>query len=59
MDITLNDAARSRWFLTAPELTRLSLEIRTLAGVATTARKHHQLFPSVVYSKLIIIIIKE
>lgn len=47
--ITLNDAARSRWFLITPELTRLSQEIRNLAGVETAARKHHHdLSPTVV-----------
>lgn len=44
--ITLNEAARSRFFLVAPELSRLAQEAKDLVNIRTeTATQHHESSP--------------
>jgi len=46
--ITQNASARERFFLTAPELSRLAEESQVMAGSSTTTRQeHHDLSPAV------------
>lgn len=48
LGITLNPAARDRFFLTAPELARLSEEVHVMAGlIIEQERKHHDLSPTI------------
>ncbi len=48
MGITQNASAWERFFLTAPELSRLAEEAHVMAGTPTATRKeHHDLSPAV------------
>jgi len=48
--ITQNASARERFFLTAPELSRLAEEVQMMAGSpTTTGQEHHDLSLAVWY----------
>lgn len=48
--LTQQPAALARWFLIAPELSRLAAEAETLVGIQThSSRHHHDLSTAVIY----------
>ena len=48
--LTQQPTALARWFLIAPELSRLAAEAETLVGIQThSSRHHHDLSTAVIY----------
>lgn len=43
VEITLNESARAKFFLIAPELARLTVEARAMAGLVLERAHHHEL----------------
>ena len=46
VSITLNESARTKFFLTSPELSRLATEAERITGVTTNPTQHHRLSPT-------------